>query len=298
MEIPMRVGHAETTPSNPTRGVRGAGLKFKILLSGRDGSVDNYRLLLADTDIGFKSPRHRHNFDQVRATLSASTNVGPKRNIAVGDVAYFPEGTYYGPQNQEETGAGCLCMVIQFGGPSGEGFMSQGQFDAGFDEMQAFGRFEGGVFRRTEPAADGRVNQDAYEAIWEFKNGRKLRYAKPRYTDPIHMHEDHFDWVLLPDQRGVARKQLGRFTEKDVTLFGLRLDAGARYALPAAPEQTQIIFIRDGSGRLDGDGNETSTWSQWTGIHLDPGESPTLTATTTTVALVLMMSKHPRKGQA
>ena len=288
----MRVGHAETTPSNPTRGVRGAGLKFKILLTGADDSVDNYRMLLADTDIGFKSPRHHHNFDQVRASLIGSTNVGPRRNLAPGDVAYFPEGTYYGPQNQEETGSGSLCMVIQFGGPSGEGFMSQAQMDAGFDDLQAFGRFEGGVFRRSAPAADGRINQDAYEAIWEFQNGRRISYAKPRYTDPIHLHEDHFDWVPVAGAPGVARKNLGCFTEKDVTLFELRLAAGARHLLPAAPEQTQLVFIQDGAGQLDGD----ARWSKWTGIHLDPGESTTMTATSDTLALVLMMSKHPRKN--
>lgn len=288
----MRIGHAETTPLNPPRGVRGAGLKFKTLLTGNQGTVDNYRLLLADTDIGFKSPRHRHNFDQVRASLVAQTNIGPQRNLAVGDVAYFPEGTWYGPQNQSETGSNSLCMVLQFGGPSGEGFMSQDQMDQGFDDLQQFGRFEGGVFRRTTPAADGRMNQDGYEAIWEHVNGRKPRYARSRYTDPIHLHEEHFDWVSMPGATGVDSRNLGVFTEKEVALQALRLAPGARWQVPAAPLQTQVLFVREGTGVVD----DGTPWSQWTGIHLEPGETPTLQATTLTTILVIKMSKHPRKA--
>lgn len=59
----MRVVHAEDVPMNPTRGMRSSKLRFKIMLCGAEGSPDNYRLLIADADPTFKSPRHRHNFD-------------------------------------------------------------------------------------------------------------------------------------------------------------------------------------------------------------------------------------------
>ena len=185
----MRLAHSQTTPWVPVRGVRGGSIEFKTLLEGQEGAPDNFHLILANTDMSFKSPRHRHNFDQLRLSLAGATNFGPRRNLEEDDVAYFPEGTYYGPQNQEEVGDNSLAMVIQFGGPSGNGYMSQRKLYEGFDKLQAEGRFEGGVFKRNSPASDGRMNQDAYEAIWEYQNGRPIEYQKPRFMDAIHFRE-------------------------------------------------------------------------------------------------------------
>ncbi len=92
----MNIGHAETIPWGPARNVRGGRIVFKDLLQGAERTPTNFWLVIADTDATFKSPRHRHNFDQIRITLEGSTNFGPRHNIEVGDVAYFPEGTHYG----------------------------------------------------------------------------------------------------------------------------------------------------------------------------------------------------------
>ena len=56
---------------------------------------------------GYFTPRHRHNFDQIRHTLSGiqSTGLG---DLAAGECGYFPEGSYYGPQKQEGE---CECLV-------------------------------------------------------------------------------------------------------------------------------------------------------------------------------------------
>ena len=245
----MRLAHSKTTPWGAVRAVRGGTIRFKTLLNGKEGAPDNYLLLLADTDVSFKSPRHRHNFDQVRLSITGSTNFGPKRNLEEGDLAYFPEGTYYGPQNQEEVGETSLAMVIQFGGPSGNGYMSKRQLDEGFDKLAAVGQFEGGVFRRNAPAADGRKNQDAYEAIWEHQNGRAIEYAKPRFMDPIHFREKNFAWQPVAGQAGVCRKPIGHFTEKDVGLHFFQLAAGAAYTLPPQA-QRQLVFSSNGEGTL------------------------------------------------
>lgn len=154
----MRLAHSQTTPWTPTPAVRGGTIKFKTLLEGQEGTPTNYQLLLADTDVSFKSPRHRHNFDQLRFSLTGATNIGPKRNLEEGDLAYFPEGTYYGPQNQEEVGKDSLTMVIQFGGPSGNGYMSMRQLNDGVDKLEAEGRLEGCVFTRNVPETDSRKN--------------------------------------------------------------------------------------------------------------------------------------------
>ena len=49
---------------------------------------------------GYFTPRHRHNFDQIRYTLSGlqSTGLG---DLAGGECGYFPEGSHYGPQQQK-----------------------------------------------------------------------------------------------------------------------------------------------------------------------------------------------------
>ena len=111
----MRLAHSETTPWTPVPPMRGGTIEFKTMLEGREGAPDNYQLLLANTDLTFMSPRHRHNFDQLRYSLEGATNIGPKRNMEQGDLAYFPEGTYYGPQVQQEVGQTSLAMVIQGG---------------------------------------------------------------------------------------------------------------------------------------------------------------------------------------
>lgn len=282
----MRLAHAERIPWKPVRAVRGGTIEFKTLLEGQEGTPDNYQLLLADTDVSFKSPRHRHNFDQLRYSLTGSTNFGPKQNLEEGDLAYFPEGTHYGPQNQEEVGEKSLAMVIQFGGPSGNGYMSLRQLYEGFDKLQPEGRFEGGVFMRNTPEPGGRVNRDAYEAVWEYQNKRPVEYPKPRFMDPVHFRETNFEWQPLPGQAGVATKHLGTFTEKGVGVHFVRIEASASYTLAAAA-QTQLVFVKDGTGRF-GNGEE---WFRHTAVHLSAGESAGMKATTPTEAMVVLLPR-------
>lgn len=280
----MRLAHSETTPWTPVPPMRGGTIEFKTMLEGREGAPDNYQLLLANTDPTFMSPRHRHNFDQLRYSLEGATNIGPKRNMEQGDLAYFPEGTYYGPQVQQEVGQTSLAMVIQFGGPSGNGYMSRHQMEDGFANLNQIGKFEAGVFKRAVPAPDGRINQDAYEAVWENQNGRPVTYSKPRFMDPIHFREQNFDWQPVTGQTGVQTKTIGSFTEKGVRVFFLQLQPGARYTLPP-DTNIQILFVKDGTGRLDSD----RTWSRHTAIELAPGEGAAMEATSLTEVVVLGM---------
>ncbi len=281
----MKISHESETPWSPVRTVRGGVIRFKCLLEGREGTPSNYSLVLADTDVSFKSPRHRHNFDQIRITLEGSTNFGPRQNIEVGDVAYFPEGTHYGPQDQSLVGASSLAMVIQFGGASGEGYMSQRQLFEGQKELLQSGRFEGGIYRRNDDA-QGRRNQDAYEAIWEHQNGRPLHYPKPRLTDPVHFRAGQVPWQALDDSPGVATRFLGVFTERDIAIGGLRLDAGAKLNLPA-DTRDRLVFFTEGEGTVRGQGS----WRARSAMQVDAGETTTLQASTATEALVLALPR-------
>jgi hypothetical protein len=78
----MRIAHDHAIPWEVPPPLRGGVIEFKILLEGGEGRPDNFQLLLADADVSSKSPRHRHNFDQVRFALASSTNIGPKKNLA------------------------------------------------------------------------------------------------------------------------------------------------------------------------------------------------------------------------
>ncbi len=281
----MRLAHAETTPWGPVRSTRGGTIRFKTLLEGQEGTPANYQLLLADTDPSFQSPRHRHNFDQVRFALDGSTNIGPKRNLEPGDLAYFPEGTFYGPQNQEEVGKPSLTMVIQFGGPSGNGYMSMDQHDENAKLLKAHGDFDGGVYKRHNPG-DGRKNQDAYEAIWEHHSGRPIAYEKPRFMDAVHFREPNFKWQPINGNPGVATKDIGSFTEKGIKVCFIQLQPGASHTLPAVPQQ-QLLFVRTGTGSLaSGD-----KWLDHTAIDIPANESTTLQASTLTEAMVLLFPR-------
>jgi quercetin dioxygenase-like cupin family protein len=282
----MNIAHDESTPWGPARNLRGGRIVFKELLRGAEKTPTNFSLVIADTDLTFKSPRHRHNFDQVRITLEGSTNFGPRHNIEVGDVAYFPEGTSYGPQDQELCKKGSVAMVIQFGGASRNGYMSQRELFEGQEKMRAYGDFEGGVFRRKAAAPDGRMNQDAYEAVWEYQTGLPLEYPKPRMTEPVHFRAASLPWAEVEGQRGVQWKELGSFTERHIRLACLKLEGGATFSPPAQPQE-RILFVTEGAGRF-GSGEP---WSKHTAAHLNANEAPTMTASAPTEALILFLPR-------
>jgi hypothetical protein len=63
----------------------------------------------------YYSPPHRHTFDQIRFIVSGKVKYGPMR-LSGGDVAYFPEGVFYGPT--EPLSEEVTTCTIQTQGPS------------------------------------------------------------------------------------------------------------------------------------------------------------------------------------
>ncbi|HEX4191783.1 MAG TPA: hypothetical protein VHY80_01745, partial [Stellaceae bacterium] len=189
--------------------------------------------------------------------------------LAEGWVGYVPEGTWYGPQAPAT--AERITLVLQFGGASGQGFISTRQMQQGYDALARVGEFKAGVFHRA--SGEGRKNQDAFEAIWEHVSGRPLAYPPPRYDEPILMNPAHFAWVADRAQPGVARKLLGSFTERCTRIELLRLDEGAR--LQAGEADTRLLlFALSGSGEANGE-----RWEQHAAFEIEPGERGTLAAT-------------------
>jgi len=184
---------------------------------------------------GFFSPRHRHNFDQFRYVLSGTINIGKTTTLMEGECGYFPEGTYYGPQNQKGDGE---ALVMQFPGPQAAHFIGQSEYKAGVEKLLAKGGiFENGGYRQTDE--DGRqINQDGFEAVWEACSGRPVTYAAPRYGEPVIIKPSGFRWVPDAHRPGLEVKRLGTFNEYCTGLAQLRL--GPNTVLPgeklAAPE--------------------------------------------------------------
>jgi hypothetical protein len=211
------------------------------LLHGPEGTPENFYLQLSHLHNDFFSPRHRHNFDQVRVQLVGDASFTRDGVMRPGTIGYFPEGVYYGPQ---ENAGESRTLVLQFGGASGGGYISEERFQQGVEELKAFGTFEKGVFHR--PKEDGgRKNQDAYEAVWEHIHGRRMEYPKSEHAEPVFMDPANFAWEEEPGTPGVRRKLLGVFSARQLRISILGLAAGASAQL--AP--TSIAFVLQGRGR-------------------------------------------------
>lgn len=222
-----------------------AGLfRSQELLHGSDGTPENFYLQLSYTYNDFFSPRHRHNFDQVRIQLRGNADFGRDGVMRPGTIGYFPEGVYYGPQ----TIAGeSSTLVLQFGGASGSGYVSERRFQQAVEELKAYGSFANGVFCRTKEGG-GRKSQDAYEAVWEHIYGRRMEYAKAEHEQPVFRHPDDFAWAEEPGLAGVLRKVLGVFSARKTRISVLAMDA--RACAPLAPNS--IGFVLAGAGGSDG----------------------------------------------
>ena len=260
---------------------RGGGLAVKHLLAGEEGSLDNYRLVLGRDSGGHESPRHRHNFDQVRMVLQGTLSLAPGKDLHEGQVGYFPEGTPYGPQ-KDPLGER-IALVLQCGGASGSGYISTRQMKEATRALAAEGEFKGGIYYRRD--GTGRKQQDAYEAVWERCNGKKLDYPAQRYAEPFLMTPSNFAWVPDTTAPGAERKLLGVFTERATRIEMIRLRPDAAVTL-AAGDGRILLFALSGGGTCG-----TERWSQHSAAELAPGDTARLAADETAEFLVIVLPR-------
>jgi hypothetical protein len=260
---------------------RGGGLAVKHLLAGEEGSLDNYRLVMGRDNGGHESPRHRHNFDQVRMTLQGTLSLAPGKDLHEGQVGYFPEGTPYGPQ--KDPLAERIALVLQCGGASGSGYISTRQMKEATHALAAEGEFKGGIYYRRDGA--GRKQQDAYEAVWERCNGRKLDYPPQRYVEPILMTPASFAWVPDKAAPGVERKLLGVFTERGTRLEMIRIRPDAAATL-AAGDGRILTFALSGAGICGAE-----RWSRHSAAEIAPGETARFAADEAAEFLVITLPR-------
>src|SRR5215469_541718 len=238
----MHVAHGSRMTFGPVSGHRSGGIDFKRLIQGTPGALDNFELSLVRTAGDYYTPRHRHNFDQVRLCLEGVMNYAPGKNLERGTVGYFPEGTFYGPQQDT---AVSVTLVLQMGGASGYGFMSYDQLNAGYQQLCDYGNFQHGVFTRT--TADGRtIRKDGYEAVWEHVMRREVEYPGPRFDDPVVMFPDNFNWIGLG--AGIEVKRLGAFGERGLELSFIRGARGAKHLIHNLAT-CELLFVVKGALR-------------------------------------------------
>jgi hypothetical protein len=158
--------------------------------------------------------------------------------------------------------------VLQFGGASGSGYLSNAETRKAMEELKALGEFKDGVFRRREPLY-GKKNADGNQAIWEHHHQRPIAFPKPRYPEPIMMDPSHFAWVPVGGAPGVSEKLLGVFTERRTEASVLKLDAGASYTAKG----NGVYLVLRGAGTVgDAPLRKLTAW------HVGRGESVKVSA--------------------
>jgi hypothetical protein len=272
----MKIVHADEVEWKRGLQHRGGTFHYRHLLEGKAGTPGNFHLGIGQQDGDFASPRHRHNFDQFRFQLEGTMDFDRNGKMAAGTLGYFPEGAAYGPQSSEGRS---VTAVLQFGGASGNGYLSPAEVAAGTEELKKFGTFEGGIFRRNSDV-EGRRNTDGYQAIWEHVHGRRMDYPKPRYRDPIMADPENYDWLPIPGLPGVRQKPLGTFTERQCSAMLIELAAGTTYRAGGR----SVYLVLSGAGTVGG-----QPYRSLTALHVEAPETAELAARDTTELLRLVL---------
>lgn len=260
----MKVGEIETADSGVVGTMRDGVLAQKFLLTGQDGSPNNYLLNVGRTGAGgWSTPRHRHTFDQIRFVLKGSYPIAKGQVMHDGWVGYFPESIHYGPQDRPD---GLEMMVCQFGGASGLGFVSVAEREAANDALKLIGEFKDGIFTYTDENGK-KHNQDGSEACIEKATGKKVVYPKPRYEDIVLMDPANYEWI--PDTTpGVYRKMLGVFTERLTQIELIRLEPGAVLSAGEA-SSIELLFMSEGNVSVN-----AKSYGPRTAFEFQPKEGP------------------------
>ena len=96
----MKIVQGDEIPFERGLEYRGGTFHACRLMEGEAGTPGNFSLVIGRNSGDFYSPRHRHNFEQVRYQIEGALNFGRTGKMTPGMIGYFPEGLHYGPQTQ------------------------------------------------------------------------------------------------------------------------------------------------------------------------------------------------------
>lgn len=229
----------------------------QLAKGGAPGSPWNFEFNLYQFEAGYETPRHRHNFEQMRFALTGNMTYAPKKVMSPGSLTYFPEAAYYGPQVAPDTSN---ILVLQYGGASGQGYISLEQMMEARAELANTGTFDGGIYKYTD--AEGRShNLDGYEACWQHIKGEPVKFVKPRITEPVKFELAAHEWTES-DLTGLQERFLASLTERHTTARVVR--AASDTTVVFEPDQRVLLFTLAGDMTVDGAtcGPETALFSE------------------------------------
>lgn len=264
----------------PYPGQRSTTTLYMPLQQGEEGDPSNYELAIVRIgEEGNFSPRHRHNFEQLRWAFKHPVAYSPGLTLPPGQLGYFPEGGYYGPFSLPP---GTEWLIVQFGGLSRSGYMSWDQLMRGYTELKQVGEFKEGVFRK--PLPNGKTeNKDGYEAVWEHvHHNHAIKYPRARYREPIIMDPEAFEFIADAARPGVATRTLGQFGDKGPGAMLARLEGGASYMGNAHAGITLVVVV-DGQILL-----EDKAYATRSSFALDPDEAVEFTASEDGAELLIL----------
>lgn len=263
----MIINHKSTSETAGKSAHRPGGIHFHYLLTGIEDAQDNFVLALVETTDDYSTPRHHHNFEQVRLMLKGEFEYERGHIQEEMSVGYFGEGTYYTQKGRGQS----LALILQVGGPSGGGFMSHRRLRAGASELEKTGNFERGIYTWID-AEGKRHSKDGYEVVWEHVMDKPVKYPEPRYERPVIMFPKHFDYLPVRGVPGGETKELGRFNERGLTISQLRLAAGTTFPVDSE-RQSFLFYVMSGGGTSNGE-----PWRAESALQCEAGESVSLQA--------------------
>ncbi len=281
----QRIDYAATERRTRSVNHRVGTFLYKELGEGQPGTPGNFNLRMVWSESDFFSPRHMHNFDQVRVQIQGNFHFDTDGSMAPGTVGYFPEGTPYGPQTSNED---TIALVMQIGGASGGGYLSEAERIAAVDALSHEGVFRQGRYYRSKDGTG--PGMDAFQAAWEQARGRRMRYPAARFEKPMLCHPGAMAWSPLPERPGVEFKRLWDFGPHTVGLLQYRLAPGADITL-AGPLS---CFVEHGTPLWHAmpDDQAPKALAPFDTLHAEPGDTLRLQATGD--ATQLLVFTHPR----
>jgi len=238
----LKIVHEDTAVRKGASAHRGGGVHFLSLLQGQENTPNNFHLTLVYAN-DYVAPRHRHNFDQVRIVLDGAFGFDRDMVQEAGMLGYFTEGTYY---TQKSVGQSTT-LLLQSGGASGAGYMSDTQLRTAVDNLKSKGEFNNGIFTWHDSKGK-KHNKDGYEAAWELVRAQKINYSQPLFEQPILWRGNRFAWEPA-NHKGVEIRRFAEFTNKQLCLAQIRIKAGAKCSI-SSDERETLLYCIDGKARI------------------------------------------------
>lgn len=235
---------------------------FRRLLQGDRGGLNNFEFTEVKVDGAYETPRHRHNFDQVRIMLEGEFNYG-RATQKEGMIGYFPAGTFY----RQNAKTSSVTLLLQVGSACLQPYLDYDQVEEAAARLAQKGTFSDGLYRWAGEDGGDHV-RDGYEAVFIEAAGEEPTYPKPRFLDPVIMDPEGVTPISDKDLGGTTR-DLGVFNEYGIGFSIREGNTGERITLKGAGGQSALVYCRSGEAEMT-DGQEMR---EGTAVRLSEGES-------------------------